>query len=438
MARVAQEERNARVAAEVARLKQRYGLTGDQDVLKRYAADYDAETAKIDEAVSRVKPARFIDNPPLTLDDQLDYAVKPIGEGINLVASTFDSMTSATTGLALRLDGIPQDQLMFVSLLPAMLTRVGVIENGRPVPYEEMSERVRKEILSLNADFGTNAKTGRVELVVRGSGNNLAEAQRALEWMRLVLFSPDWRPENLARIRDVVDQNLSGLRRTMQGAEENWVNPVATAYWQQDKPLLLATTSFLTQIHNVHRVRWMLKDATPEQRMAAAATLNGLADLRISRAELKTRLANLQAGTDKLIADAAKDLELSLTDIPDSSLDLDWPHLCREMAGDLSSGHEKVLAALDSIRRQVMRTGNARMFLIGSSMMQQSLAPAYSGSGSTTRERPVGQGILRHKAFDPEPAPRTRSGRDRPCLCRTAESQLAGRCVSSLRAGNVL
>jgi Zn-dependent M16 (insulinase) family peptidase len=379
MARVAQEERNARVAAEVARLKQRYGLTGDQDVLKRYAADYDTETAKIDEAVSRVKPARFIDNPPLTLDDQLEYAVKPIGEGISLVASTFDSMTSATAGLALRLDGIPQDQLMFVSLLPAMLTRVGVIENGRPVPYEEMSERVRKEILSLNADFATNAKTGRVELVVRGSGNNLAEAQRALAWMRLLLFSPDWRPENLARIRDVVDQNLSGLRRTMQGAEENWVNPVATAYWQQDKPLLLATTSFLTQIHNVHRVRWMLKDATPEQRMAAAATLNGLADLRISRAELKTRLANLQAGTDKLIADAARDLELSLTDIPDSSLDLDWAHLCREMAGDLSSGHEKVLAALDSIRRQVMRTGNARMFLIGSSMMQQSLAPGIQG-----------------------------------------------------------
>ena len=377
--RIAQEERDARAAAEVARLKQKYGLTNDQQVLLRYAADYDAETAKIDEAVARVKPARFIDNPPMTLDDQLTYAVKPIGEGIPLVASTFDSMTSATTGLALRLSGLPQEQLMYVSLLPAMLTRVGVIENGRPVPYEEMTDRARKEILSLSADFGTNSKTGRVELVVRGSGNNAAEAQKALDWMRLILFHPDWRPENLARIRDVVDQSLSGLRRTMQGAEENWVNPVATAYWRQSDPLFLATTSFLTQIHNLHRVRWMLKDATPEQRAAAALVLNPLADLRVPRAELKVRLAELQSGDDKLIAEAAKDLDLTLGDIPDSSLTLDWPHLCHEMVRDLNAGPAKFLTALESMRKQVLRTGNARMFQIASASTQQGLAPAIQG-----------------------------------------------------------
>jgi Zn-dependent M16 (insulinase) family peptidase len=377
--RVAQAEREARVTAEVARLKQRYGLTADQEVLRRYAADCDAETAKIDEAAARIKPPKFIDNPPMTLDDQLDFTVRPLGEGINLVASTFDSMTSGTAGLALRLDGIPQDQLTAISLLPSLLTRAGVIENGRPVSYEEMSERVRKEILSLNADFGTNPKTGRVELVVRASGNNAAETQRALEWMRLILFSPDWRPENLARIRDVVDQNLSGLRRTMQSAEENWVNGVANAYWQQSNPLLLATTSFLAQIHNVHRVRWMLKDATPEERTRVAGMLNRLADVRESRDALKARLAELESGASgdgRLAAEAARDLDLTLADIPDSSLALDWPHLCREMASDLSAGPQKVLATLDSIRRQILRTGNARMFVIGSGSTQQTLTPA--------------------------------------------------------------
>jgi len=215
-----------------------------------------------------------------------------------------------------------------------------------------------------------------VELVVRGSGNNTAEAQRALDWMRLILFSPDWRPENLARIRDVVDQNHSSLRRTMQGAEENWVNGVATAYWRQSDPLFLSTTSFLTQTHNVHRVRWMLKPASPEERASTAKVLNGLADLRLSRAELKSRLAELQTSEDKLIADAAKDMDLTLADIPDSSLSLDWPHLCREMASDLSAGPERVLAALESIRKQILRTGNARMFQIGSRASQQALAPA--------------------------------------------------------------
>jgi hypothetical protein len=107
-----------------------------------------------------------------------------------------------------------------------------------------MSERLRKEILSLNADFSTNSRTARVELVVRGAGNDAAEAQRAIQWMDLALFHPDWRVENLARIRDLVDQTLSGLRRTTQTAEENWVQGVSNAYWRQDNPLLLATTSF--------------------------------------------------------------------------------------------------------------------------------------------------------------------------------------------------
>jgi Zn-dependent M16 (insulinase) family peptidase len=264
---------------------------------------------------------------------------------------------------------------MFVSLLPPMLTRVGIIENGKPVSYEEMSERVRKEILSLTADFGSNPKTGRVELVIRGSGNNSAEAERALEWMQLILFSPDWRPENLARIRDVVDQNLSGLRRTMQGSEENWVNGVANAYWKQDNPLFLATTSFLTQTHNVHRVRWMLKEASPEQRASLAATLNTLANLRLTRQELKSRLAELQTGRDKLTADAAKDLDLTLADLPDSSLSLDWPRLCREMANDVAAGPQKFLNVLESVRKQILRTGNARMFQIASSATQKTLGP---------------------------------------------------------------
>ena len=371
---IAERDRVARIAEEVTRLKKKYGVNDEQEALRRYAADYDAETAKIDAAVASAKPAKFIDNPPMTLDDQLDYTVTSLGEGIPLVASRFDSMTSATTGLAIRLDGVPQEHLMYISLLPAMLTRVGVIENGKPVPYEEMTERLRKEILSLNADLGTNSKTGRVELTIRGSGNNAAEARRAIEWMELVLFTPDWRPENLARIRDVIDQNLSSLRRTMQGAEENWVNAVATAYWKQDNPLFLATTSFLTQTHNVHRIRWMLKDATPAERVRTIGILKELANTNGSRAELKARLAQLQSDTDKVIAEAAKDLDVTLNDIPDSSLSLDWSHLCQEMADDLSAGPEKVLAALDSIRKQILRTGSARAFLIGSMPTQQALA----------------------------------------------------------------
>jgi len=368
-----QKEREVRVAAELRKLRSRYGVSDDQESIRRYRADYDKASAVIEEAAGRVTPPKFVDNPPMTLDDQLDFKVQQLDRGVRFVVSTFESMTSATTGIALRLDGVVQDRLLYLSMLPQLLTRVGVIENGKPVSYETMSERLRKEILSLNADFSTNSKTGRVELLVRGSGNNIDESQKALEWMQLVMFSPDWRPENLARIRDVVDQTLSGMRRTMQSAEENWVRPVATAYWRQDNPLLLTTTSFMTQIHNVHRLRWMLKDAALDQRSVAARFLNELAGLKGARADLKKRLTELQAGSDKLIADAAKDLDLTLADIPDSSLELDWEHLCREMAADLSVGAENTLAVLNSIRQQVLKTGNARMFQIASTASQRAL-----------------------------------------------------------------
>ena len=36
-------------------------------------------------------------------------------------------------------------------------------------------------------------------LVVRGAGNDAVEAEKAIGWMRMVLFNTDWRPDNLAR-----------------------------------------------------------------------------------------------------------------------------------------------------------------------------------------------------------------------------------------------
>ena len=135
-----------------------------------------------------------------------------------------------------------------------------MIKDGKAITFEEMSELLKKEILSLNSNFSTNARTGRAELVVRGSGNDTAEAMRAVEWMKLVLYHPNWKTENLARIRDVVDQSLGTHRNTMQGSEESWVNDPSIAYRRQDSPLYMTVGSFLTRSHNVHRLRWRLKD----------------------------------------------------------------------------------------------------------------------------------------------------------------------------------
>jgi Zn-dependent M16 (insulinase) family peptidase len=393
-----EQERAARAHAEAERLEKKYGVTEEQEALRRYKAEYDAETAGLEKLAKQSASMRFLEHPPLTLDDQLDFKVAAQPGGVQTVASNFENMTSATTGLALRLDGVPEERLVYLSAMPGLLTQTGVIKDGQPIPYEQMSEMLRKEILSLNSYFSTNFRNNRAELVVRGAGNDAAEAQRALEWMKLVLTAPDWRAENLARIRDVVDQTLSGMRNRTQGAEENWVTDPADAYWRQDNPLLLSTSSFLTQAHNVHRLRWMLKDAGAD-RDAISGFLSNLAGAgaKVSRAELKSLLAALQGkadaqvpaglksyandfaklpeGSKVLATEAAKDLDQLLADIPDASLSADWDYLCREMRRDLLVPPAQALAELNAVRRSLLKTGGARMFMIGATATQQKLQP---------------------------------------------------------------
>ena len=394
-----EQERQSRINAETARLKNLYKAQNEQEAIRRYKADYDRASAEL-ERLSKQEAGRFLDNPPLTLDDQLDFKVERLAGGVPLVASTFDNMTSATTGLALKLGGVPEDQLFYLSMLPALMRMTGVIENGKPVNFEEMSERLRREVLALDASYSINSRTGRAELVLRGSGNDIKESRRAVQWMKLILTSPDWRPENLSRIRDVVDQMLADLRSTTQDAEENWVGGTADAYRMQDNPLLLSINSFMTATHNVHRLRWLLRDAGNAEESAAISIFLdhlGKAAEKSGRDELKRMLAIIQgdkAQAEKLsqnlksyvtefealpvnakanAVEAAKDLEQTLADIPDDSLSKDWAYLCAQMRQDLNKAPSKVLEELSRLRAGLLKNGNARMFVIASGESQEAL-----------------------------------------------------------------
>ncbi|MCM3871427.1 MAG: hypothetical protein ND895_12140 [Pyrinomonadaceae bacterium] len=411
-----QQAQAAREKAELARLKTKYGVSDDAEALRRFKAEYDATTAELDRQAQQTATLRFVENPPLTLDDQLDFKVSKLPSGIPMVASTFENMTSATVGIDLRLDGVPNDQLVYLSMLPTLLTQTGVIKDGKPISFEEMSEMQRKEILALNSYFSTNFKTSRAELAVRGSGNDLGESQRALEWVKLVLMNPDWRPENLARIRDVVDQTLSDLRNRMQGEEENWVTDPADAFWRQDHPLLLTTSSFLTQAHNVHRLRWMLKDAGSEtNREAISAFLSNLAGAaaKAKRDDLEILLGAMQ-GKGELIkkipasllpygeeftrlspesgaiaVEAAKDLEQMLAEIPDETLQSDWEYLVRQIRHDLLIPPAQVLANLNAVRQSLLKTGGARLFFIGSPASRTGLEPGVSALVAGLEQKPL-------------------------------------------------
>jgi hypothetical protein len=285
----------------------------------------------------------------------------------------------------LRVDGVPREALRYLSLLPELLTSVGVIDQGQPIPYEQMSEGLRREILGLSASFSTNARTGRVELVLRSSGIGRKESRRALEWMNLALYAPDWRAANLPRIRDVVDQQLALLRSTVQSAEELWVQDPANAWRLQRHPAWLASASFMTRMHNALRLRWLLKDPEPEDASAVAAFMTRLAQAGqgLDRARLKDLLSagqapgweSLTSAQRALMSEALRDLDLSLDDMPDASLGADFGALTLALRDDLATPAAVALARLDGVRRRLLRAGGARMFLASPPDLRADLLP---------------------------------------------------------------
>lgn len=388
------KERQARIDAEIARLRTLYNASSDQEAVRRYRDAYDATTAELDALAAAAKMTRFVETPPLTLDDELDFTVTTLASGAPLVTANFDDMTSATTGLALRLDGVPHSDLLYLSLLPDLLTGTGVMVKGAGMPFEQMSEQLRREVLGVTADFSTNSTTGRVELMMTAAGNDAKEADRAIEWMGMMLTAPFWAEKNIGRVRDVVEQRLSGLRSTMQGREEAWVHNPSTAYRRQDHPLLLATTSFLTRTHNALRLKWMLKDPAPvKSDPAFAAVMDDLvrAGLAVppSRENLRTLLGGLIGrdsavnasatsgglGKDakKLVSEIASDLMLALNEIPDNSLGRDWTYLVGDIRSNLMMDPLEAMRGLDEVRKSILKKRAVRAYMVGSRATQAKL-----------------------------------------------------------------
>jgi Zn-dependent M16 (insulinase) family peptidase len=381
-----ERERRERLQGELDRLRARFSVADEQEAIRRYQVEYDAETERL-EALAAAGVGRFLDDPPLSLDAPLDHATVRIG-GVPVVWSRFAGLPAATVGLALRMDAIPDDELVYLALLPALLTEVGVIRDGVPIPHGEMRNRLRREILALNAYFSTNPHAGRVELMLRGSGNDLAEAGRALGWMGDVLYTPDWRPANLPRIRDVVDQGLAGLRGTTARAEEAWVDDPASAYRYQEDRLFLSTASFQTRLHAAHRLRWLLRAAPSGEEGAVDAALAAIASrgAGLGRSELRALLgegdalgAGLSAEGAGLLREAVRDLGLMLADLPDGSIAADFAYLVGQIRRDLGAPPEATLAAFHRVRERLLAAPSARGFMVSSTEAGEALHPALLG-----------------------------------------------------------
>jgi Zn-dependent M16 (insulinase) family peptidase len=433
--------RAERIKTFIGNLKSRFNITSDGEAIKQFRNEYDSKTELIDRAAREIAMPGFVENPPLTLDDQLRYTVEELpggrlpGNRGQMVSSTFEYMTSSMIGLAFRMDVVPESLLLYVAALPSLLTEVGATKD-RLYAYDEMKEAVRREIMELRAYYSTNLQTQRVELVARAEGGNIAESKEALEWLEAILFRPNWTPENLPRMRDAIDLALSDLRNTMRGPEEAWVDDPANAYWRQNNPLMLSTSCFLTQAHAFQRLRWLLKDPGPQSSSEPFSqfmkTLSSFGE-QASRKELFDLLGVLSARSSgqadsvkienrttevtsvmdqfrtlpgearTLVLDAVEDLKQDLAEVPDVSLANDWRYLCAQIDADLQVPPQKVLADLRYLMNLILRMDNVRVFTVSSSESKRSLEPQIKEIISQFPDRPS-----EHQAYGATPIIMTR------------------------------
>ena len=362
------DERDLRIENFKKMLMERYQTNDAHNALVNYQENYDNNTAVIKKASQTINMPEFIDNPPFTLDDQLDFSVNKFPGGGDFVFSRFDNITGATIGLAFNLHVVPESLLVSLSALPVFMAEVGVKIDDNIVTYNEMEDMLRRELLRFDTWFTTNERTNRIELIVEGAGSTIDEAKRTLDWMEAILKTPNLQETNLARIRDAVDLNLSNLRNRMHGSEESWVNNPARSFRKQDHPLFLSTESFLTKIHSYQRLRWQLKEIGLDEQNQFTAWIAPISDYaQKGRKNLLTLLENqviIPENIKEIAQDALQDLKLNLTSMPDETLEQDWRYLCEQIREDLFSSPKVVLGQIKIILETIVHQDNVRGYII--------------------------------------------------------------------------
>ena len=369
------EEKQKRISGYLAEFKKKYNVDSDEGAIAKFKEEFDRKTAELEAIAANDEMPEFIDNPPMTLDDQLDYEVMELDNGVEMVASTFENMTSNQIAIALRLDVIPESQMVYVPFLPDILTDVGVVKDGQVIRYEEMRNRLREDVLNFGSFFEYGLDEGRVELVLRASGNNQQELKNGIEWMNAALYSPYLDTNNLSRMMDIVDQSLVSLRNRMKGREEDWVRSPANGYRYQTNPLIMSTNCFLTRTHHYQRLKWLLTDPGSEDDRVMLSSY--LAELKekgkgLDRESLKNLIDNPPAfpsseKCEKIIPQVLRALGNSLADVPDANLSEDWQYLLQETEIDLMVEPSRAIEDMNNILAALRRADNARMYMISNS-----------------------------------------------------------------------
>lgn len=403
-------ERKARLERELAQLLEAEKTADEQTALRALRARLEAEEKQVAARDAAIPTPKLVDDVPRTFDDDLDWKPIELG-GLPGLRARFESMTAVEVALYLPLEGVAEDELALLPLLPSLLRGAGLrAADGTRLRYDELQERLEREIGGISLSFDLRPETDRHELCLIASGADLAETRKALSWLERCVTEVDLDPENLPRLREVVRKRARQLRDALGRSEEGWVrNPAGAIRWQRDH-LYLSTSSIHAQLWHLVRLRWLLTEPPAPEEVAATkdflalvaellrdggadalapvpAALEALGSGKPPEGRL-ARLAGLGGSQASLLR--ARDLVESLAelgkDVPPGRPE-EWASIVAALEKDLAVGPTATLARLRRAWDLVLPRTGSRWVLTGKGSSLEALAPDLTGLVDRLRRR---------------------------------------------------
>jgi predicted secreted protein len=356
--------KNERLQAQVGMLMASYGLPEAQALVK-YRAEADSATAVL-EALARTqaKPS-FLRQPPLELD-RLDWSQRRLPSGPQSVTTNFDTPFTDIS-VAFDLNGIAEKDRELLPLLATAVRGVGVVNGaGDQLDAWKAYEQVSADIQGAEVDVKTDALSDHAELVFTAHASSSSEIAAAVGWLENYILRPDLSLQSREALKSSIISDLQRRRAIFQGDEETWIQDVAAAYRNQDRPMFMHASSPFTAMRDLNRLRWRLEEPSPAEFAVMKATASAalMATEAPDRAAAIVRLAAVSG-------EFGEYLRWELAHMPDDSWRRDLRRVVADYLDDLGRSQETI-RRLQAVAARVLVRAGARVHVNGSTVNAES------------------------------------------------------------------